>query len=240
MSETSPSDVAHAALGSAFVDLGRLVLSVPYAGGVEIPRVVEFAARAVPHTGHAGLTLIRPHSRPETVAATDTVCEQVDALQYETGEGPCLEAIAIDDVCRSDDLITESRWPHFTELAVAKTPVRSMIGLRLVLSGGERAALNFYAETARVFDEVDIGVAAMFCSYLSQSLQREAAERKAANLEIALSTSRQIGAAMGILMSRELMTFDEAFARLRSASQRLHRKLRDVAAEVVDTGQLPT
>jgi len=45
--------------------------------------------------------------------------------------------------------------------------------------------------------------------------------------------------AIGVLMGRGGMTQDEAFALLRRASQHLHRKLREVAAEVVDTGQLP-
>jgi ANTAR domain len=51
--------------------------------------------------------------------------------------------------------------------------------------------------------------------------------------------SREIGTAMGVLMARNQMTQEEAFEALRGASQHLNRKLRDVAAEVVDTGVLP-
>jgi len=58
-------------------------------------------------------------------------------------------------------------------------------------------------------------------------------------LEGALQSNREIGMAIGVLMGRGGMTQDEAFALLRRASQHLHRKLREVAAEVVDTGQLP-
>ncbi len=35
------------------------------------------------------------------------------------------------------------------------------------------------------------------------------------------------------------ITQDDAFALLRKASQHLHRKLRDIAAEVVETGTMP-
>jgi hypothetical protein len=45
--------------------------------------------------------------------------------------------------------------------------------------------------------------------------------------------------AVGVLMARYKITEDEAFAMLRVASQALHRKLRDVAAEVTQTGTLP-
>jgi len=62
---------------------------------------------------------------------------------------------------------------------------------------------------------------------------------RAKQLEDALQANRQIGMAIGVLMGRGGMTQDEAFALLRRASQHLHRKLREVAAEVVDTGQLP-
>jgi hypothetical protein len=64
------------------------------------------------------------------------------------------------------------------------------------------------------------------------------AEREAANLRVALASNREIGTAIGILMSARLVTQDEAFTLLRQTSQRTHRKLRDVATEVVLTGAL--
>ena len=45
--------------------------------------------------------------------------------------------------------------------------------------------------------------------------------------------------AMGVLMARHHVTRDEAFAMLRRTSQDSNRKVADVAADVVDTGQLP-
>jgi hypothetical protein len=60
---------------------------------------------------------------------------------------------------------------------------------------------------------------------------------KIANLEIALSTARRIGAAVGIVMALEKVTEDVAFQRLIAASQNTNRKLRDVAEEVLTVGQ---
>jgi signal transduction histidine kinase/DNA-binding response OmpR family regulator/PAS domain-containing protein len=65
------------------------------------------------------------------------------------------------------------------------------------------------------------------------------AQDKAANLQRALSSNRQIGIALGVLMARDMLTEDQAFERLRVISQRQNRKLRDVADEVVLTGALP-
>lgn len=65
-----------------------------------------------------------------------------------------------------------------------------------------------------------------------------AALTQAANLEIALSSNRDIGTAIGILMSTRLVTQQEAFTMLRTASQHGHRKLRDIANDVIFTGSL--
>lgn len=60
------------------------------------------------------------------------------------------------------------------------------------------------------------------------------------NLQAALLTARRIGAAVGILMFSCKITEAEAFTLLRHVSAHTHRKLRDIADEVVNTGRLPT
>ena len=61
---------------------------------------------------------------------------------------------------------------------------------------------------------------------------------RSANLEVALATNREIGIAIGILMSRHKSTSDQAFDILRRVSQESQRKLRDVALEVAVTGTI--
>ena len=63
--------------------------------------------------------------------------------------------------------------------------------------------------------------------------------RKIDNLSIALESNREIAVAVGILMAKELLTVDQGFDRLRRVSQRRHQKVREIAAEVVRTGELP-
>jgi DNA-binding response OmpR family regulator/two-component sensor histidine kinase len=65
------------------------------------------------------------------------------------------------------------------------------------------------------------------------------AEDRAANLQIAVTTNRQIGMAVGVLMAREKITSERAFDMLRRQSTRTNRKLREIAEEVALTGQLP-
>lgn len=58
------------------------------------------------------------------------------------------------------------------------------------------------------------------------------------NLRIALTTNRQIGMAIGIIMANHKLTSDHAFDLLRRTSQHSHRKVHDLAVDVTDTGVL--
>jgi hypothetical protein len=201
--------------------------------------LVDFAARAVPHAIGVGLTLVKGDGQPMTLAASNDLAEIVDRIEYDSGEGPCLDAIEHDDVTVANDLAHDERWPKFVERAVAETPVRSMFGARIFLSGSDRGALNFYAYEVDAFDQLDLGIGAMLSVIASVTLQHANEQRRRENLEIALESSRVIGMAMGIVMSSRLVTADQAFELLRKVSQDSNRKLRDVASEVAETGILP-
>lgn len=201
--------------------------------------LVDFATRAVPHTIGVGLTLVRGDGQPMTLAASNELATLVDAIEYDAGEGPCLDAIQHDDVTVANDLENDERWPKFVERAVRETPVRSMFGARVFLSGKERGALNFYSDKVDAFDQFDLGIGAMLSVIASIALQHGNEQRRRENLEVALESSRIIGMAMGIVMSSRLLTADQAFEALRKASQDSNRKLRDVAVDVTETGLLP-
>jgi AmiR/NasT family two-component response regulator len=66
-----------------------------------------------------------------------------------------------------------------------------------------------------------------------------AAHAHAEELQRALVSNRRIGMAMGILMERHRLTEEQAFQRLRDLSQRSNVKLREVAEQIVYTGDPP-
>lgn len=59
------------------------------------------------------------------------------------------------------------------------------------------------------------------------------------NMRRALASSRCIGMAIGILMRGHGLPQDQAWELLRAASRNSNRKLRDVAEDVVLSGDLP-
>jgi len=202
-------------------------------------RVARAAVATVDGCDHAAISIIRRRGGLQTVSATDDVPQRVDAIQYDVGQGPCLDVIAERSTYLIDDLAGDERWPQFSRRAVEETGVRSMLSFRLFVQADTIGALNLYSRRPAAFDEHGYAVGAVLAAHgaiaMSAARQREQAEQ----LEDALRSSREIGMAMGVLMGREGVTQDEAFTSLRNASQYLHRKLREVAAEVVDTGQLP-
>ena len=229
------------ALATMADQFGQLAMSL--ADGVDEPltqqRLVEFAVRGVPGAEHASLTVVAGSRPPRTTAHSDPGPYEWDQLQYEHGEGPCLEVIATNGVALANDLSSDSRWPRFARALVDQTPARSMLSFRLFLSEQNRAALNMYATRAGAFTDQSVATGAMFAAYTSMALLAAARNDQANHLTRALETNREIGVAMGIMMAGGKLTGQQAFDQLRMASQNLNRKLRDIAADVARTGQLP-
>jgi hypothetical protein len=54
---------------------------------------VTAAVETAPGAQHAGLTVVTARREVVTPAATGDVVREVDRAQYETGQGPCLDAV---------------------------------------------------------------------------------------------------------------------------------------------------
>ncbi|GGL97416.1 hypothetical protein GCM10011594_16480 [Nakamurella endophytica] len=118
--------------------------------------------------------------------------------------------------------------------------MRSMLSFRIRQNKPrEGAALNFYATRTGVFDDRSVATGSLFAACTAMALRVDELQGRVVHLERALQSNRQIGTALGILMARELYTEEHAFDLLREASQRLNRKLADIADEVTVTGLLP-
>jgi len=182
--------------------------------------------------GDSGLTL---HASPSAVIA------QLEALQAQTGQGPCTEVLAGLDCVYVPDLLDDQRWPAFSPEA-ARLGLRSAVAYRLSLQGETIGALQLYAQLPGAFNASDRAQGLLFAIYaglaLAHARAQEAEESKIENLRRALSSREVIGQAQGILMHREKISADQAFQLLRRSSQHLNRKLWAVAQDVVDTGEI--
>jgi hypothetical protein len=206
--------------------------------GDELTRAaLTLACETVPGARWASLTH-RP-GRPRTMAASDPSAAALDEFQYRAGTGPCLTALATGSPVASE-FATEDRWPAFTALALAETSARASLSLPLAAAGQAPISLNLYTDEAGAADSIDQPAAHLAAAALALSLTAISQRERLRNLEIALASSRLIGAAIGILMHRHRWTYQQSFDALRAASQHGHRRLRDIADDVVMLGDLPS
>jgi len=236
--ETSQTD-ALSALTANLAETAEILFS---AGGVHhtLEQVVAVAVHTIEGCDFAGLFLLEG-GVVVTPVHTDQVVEEIDSLQRESGQGPCLDAIAQRIMVYGDDLESDDRWPSFGPPAAGRG-IRSALALPLT-THGTIGAVNLYARYPAAFGVVDRAKGVILASLASVALNAahsfEDEERRIENLHSALSSREVIGQAQGILMERERIAADQAFDVLRRASQYLNIKLREVAQTLVDTGERP-
>ena len=197
--------------------------------------IVDMAVEHVVGCDHAGITYVKGR-RGFTPAASDSVPATVDAIQYEVDEGPCLDAVRKHEVFCTGDLSREVRWPRFSARAHRETGVASMLSIQLFVAGDTLGALNMYSKATDAFDERARAVGLVFAAHAALALSTALHSEQMAE---ALQSRDVIGQAKGMLMAREGVGSDEAFAMLKRASQRLNVKLRDVAAQMVESAAKP-
>jgi|SRR5437763_12538511 len=203
-----------------------------------LDHLVERATATIEPCDFASVSLLGPGGRISTPAATDALVVEVDQLQYNAGEGPCVEAAKMPaPAVYSPDLASDERWPTFGPMA-AKRGIGSLSSYKIA-ANGTIGALNLYARRTAAFTEHDREVAYLLAVFASVVLASTLARLQAAQLQEALQSRDVIGQAKGILMERERVTADDAFDMLRRSSQQLNRKLRDLAEEIAATGEEP-
>jgi len=200
-----------------------------------LQKIVELAVETVDGCDHAGISVV--HGRTFTTpAATDDIPRDVDAIQYETNEGPCLSAIREQEVFQTGDLASEQRWPQFAHRAQRETGIASMLSFRLFVEADILGALNMYSKSPDAFDDQARSVGSVFAAHAAVALSSALHDEQ---MDEALASRDIIGQAKGIIMAREGVNADQAFDMLRRASQRLNVKLRKLAEDIARTGTAP-
>jgi len=197
----------------------------------------QLARATFPDAAGAGVTLIR-NGRKFTAAYTDEVVEHADALQYQLDEGPCLAAWRDNTIVRMDDMQTEDRWPRWTA-AAAVLEIRSSVSAPLRVRGEALGACKVYSRIPGSFDASHEELLSMFGESAAIVLANMEgfvqAQEASEQLKEALVSRDVIGQAKGILMEREGIDDEAAFAMLRQASQTRNVKLRNIARSIVET-----
>ncbi|WNV87429.1 GAF and ANTAR domain-containing protein [Umezawaea sp. Da 62-37] len=206
--------------------------------------VVSSAAEVISGAAGVGVSLMDDTGRRITAAASDPVVGRLDQLQYDLDEGPCLQAMADGVVCRIDDMGTEARWPRWTALAAGAGTCATM---SVPLVAGDRClgAIKVYATEAAVLGDREENLLGLFAAQAAVLVANvkayDDAQRFSERLTAALRDRDAVNIAKGVLMERERVDADTAFALLMSLCERDAKPLHDVAWAVLRSsrGELP-
>lgn len=205
-------------------------------------RLVVSLAKATVGGADGASVSLRRHGRLTTVAASDQTISDMDAVQYSTGEGPCVDASVEGRWFHIDSLDTETRWPAFTPRAQA-------LGINAILSSplmsGQRpvGALNIYSRNHAAFgpeqQELASALAGEASSILAAAGPDPSGGQLGGRLGGALQTRQVIAMAQGVIMERDGVGQDAAFSSLRRSSVESGRPLRERAEDVVASTRAP-
>jgi transcriptional regulator with GAF, ATPase, and Fis domain len=166
-----------------------------------------------------------------SVKPTTPMVIELDQLQQEAGEGPCLEAVVTDSIIRCPDLSSDERWPTFAAGAVQRG-VYSMLSYQLYTTDNGGGALNLFGRRRQTFDTAAETVGAMLATQAALAI---IASDRHTQFESALASRDLIGQAKGVLMERFSISAVDAFNMLRTLSQTGNEKLWHIAQRVVDS-----
>ena len=207
-------------------DLRDVVAKVASTARTALPSVWGLSLSA----GDPDTSVRATHAEPEPVA-------ELERLQHVRGSGVSLEALARNRpvTCTLEDLAR--RWPDLAAEA-ERHGVTTVIAIPVGVASQPVGVLTLYVTHPDVLElqpteSVARALAAHAAVILRNATLFAAAQARVAQLAEALETRETIAQAKGVIMARHDCDPDTAFELLRDISQRSHRKLRDVAAEVV-------
>lgn len=197
---------------------------------MSLDQITRGAREVIPGVDHASVSVMSSDGAIVTLAPTDPRSVQGDLLQYECGEGPCVEAVRTRADVATDDIAQDARWPRYGPQAAA-LGIKAQLALTLSKGDLTLGALNLYSDTSGPLRESH-DLAELFAAQAALALDFS---RTVTTLGEAVATRREIGMAMGLVMERYGLDAERAFAFLVRVSQTTNTKLRIVAAEFVKT-----
>jgi GAF domain-containing protein len=190
----------------------------------------------------SGLMIADDQSVLRYAVATDGPGRQLEDVQLESGDGPCVQAFVRDEIVVSEDLAKDERWPQVAA-KVGPLGVHGMLGVPTYLSGLPVGSLDVYVDQPHNWDRSEQRALRSYAdvvgSLMEAALTAHQAGELAGQLNYALEHRVPIERGIGYLMARDRLDHADAFNRLRRSARSARRRIGDVADELLRTGRLP-
>ncbi len=205
--------------------------------GALMQRLCRLAVDEMSLSGCAVVLMSGPVS-VGTLAGAGRHAATIAELQFELGEGPCLQACASGVPVILEDLAdgAAARWPAFTPAAVA-AGVRAEFSLPLSVGPAGIGTLDLCRDQPGLLSEVDLTdalIAADIARDAVLSLQEPPGNSDLAMMLDLLGSDRLvIHQATGMIAAQTNDTIVNALARLRAAGFQSGRSIYEIAEDVV-------
>ena len=214
-----------------------------YGIGDVLHNLTEEMTQVLSLTG-AGVTLVH-HGRQRFVTAALEAIADLERVQENFQEGPCIDAVAarspvtVPDIAEAD---VSRRWPDYIRAAKAGG-IHAVAGIPMQADAVAIGAVNLYDSRPRAWAADDVRTAEVFADiatgYLVHASAAQQRQRTADQLQQALSTRLVIEQAKGVLATKRQISIDDAFGRLRKYARDHKERIHDVARGVVEGELLP-
>ena len=233
--EQTMSVIAPERLAEVFVELADTL--VDDFDVVEFLQMLTARTSELTGAGAAGLLLADPGDRLHFMAASDERVHLLDLFQIQADEGPCRDCFHQGAPVSDANLARAgTRWPRFAP-AAREAGFQAVHAFPLRLRQQVIGSMGMFSVDAVAMAPADVRVVQALVDVSTIGLLQERAvhqgEVLTEQLQGALNSRIVVEQAKGVIAQSYGVTVDEAFAMLRSYCRSHHRRLSDVAADVV-------
>jgi GAF domain-containing protein len=202
----------------------------------DLERLSQVTCRLIPRCSGASMSML-VEGEPTTVAATDRLTLQLDLIQYDAGDGPCVTALA-GEMIRIGFLEADQRFPHFAAGA-ADRRIHSVLSTPAIDHGQVVGSLNVYSRHVDAFDDRARDMALVMAAEIAHALVRSAVLSTARTTRDRLQEQHDetilVARAQGVLIALHECSLAQAHDLIRNAAHSNGEQLRATAERILET-----
>jgi GAF domain-containing protein len=231
------------------IDTGQLRQLITQLGmdgdGSQLPDALDHVVKSAKQffsVSGAGIMFADDEHVLHYVAASDEGSRRLEDAQRRAGEGPCVDALVLDETVATSDVMRDERWPGLLD-QLGDSDVRAVLGMPIHLAGAAVGSINLYRDEPYEWQPAEADGVASFAGLVERlfatALKASRQEELARQLQHALDHRVAIERAVGVIMARRSVDPPAAFETLRKLARDRRRPAFEVAAKILERRELP-
>jgi GAF domain-containing protein len=200
----------------------------------DLRRLTRLTARLISRSTAVSIALL-VDGEPTTVAVSDRVALEVDLVQYDNSEGPCLLALQGNSV-RVAHLPTDERFPHFA-IGAADQRIQSVLSTPIFYDNRVIGTINTYSRVEQAFSDADADMAAIVATAAANAIAKTellgTVQTIRDQLQAEFDEAAVVAQAQGILMAIQQCSAAQAEGIVRLAAEQNTETLIEVALRII-------